>query len=80
MSKVKIVLNSAGIREMLKSDGAQALITQYCETVQRNAGGEGYEISVQVGRNRTVGEVHAVSKEALNDVFKNNALLKALHK
>ncbi len=80
MSKVKVFLDSAGIREMLKSAGMQQVISAYCERVERNAGGDGYEITVQAGRNRTVGEVHAISDEAVRDVFRNNSLLKALHK
>ena len=80
MNKVAIKLNSAGIRALLKSDEMQAVIKTYCDRVAQNAGGSGYNVNVRAGRLRTVGEVHAMTTQALNDTFQNNALLKALHK
>lgn len=80
MNRVTIKLNSAGIRELLKSDEMQAVIKTYCDRVAKNAGGSGYNVNVRAGRRRTVGEVHAMTTKALDDTFKNNTLLKALHK
>lgn len=80
MNNVTIKLNSAGIRELLKSDEMQAVITEYCNRVAQNAGGSGYNVNVRAGRKRAVGEVHAMTTKALDDTYKNNSLLKALHK
>lgn len=78
MSDVRIVLNSAGIRELLKSPEIQQAIEEVCTTVAANAG-DGYGHNVQVGKNRTVGRVYTATKTAKIDNYTNNTLLKALH-
>lgn len=79
MSDVKIVLDSAGIQSLLKSDEVAGLIQEITEQVQRNAG-EGYETTYQVGKKRYIGEVRAATYKARKDNSRNNTLLKALHK
>lgn len=77
MSKVEIELNSAGIRELLKS----AEIQGYCEELARGVAsraGDGYEVDTMVGKTRVNASVYAATKEANKDNLKNNTLLKAL--
>ena len=78
MSKrVEIELNSAGIRELLKSDE----IKSYCEELARGVAsraGDGYVVDSMVGKTRANASVYADTKEANRDNMKNNTLLKAL--
>ena len=76
MSKVKFVLNPAGVREILQSPEIAATVKEYTRQVQARAG-DGYEMSVMTV-NRSVGRVTAETKEAKRDNSKNNTLLKAL--
>lgn len=77
MSKVKFKLNSAGVRELLKSQEAMAVVKSYADAVQDRAG-EGYEVTTYVGKTRVNASVSAATKEARNDNYENNTLLKAL--
>ncbi len=79
MNRITFKLNKQGVGELLKSDGMQAVIEGYCETVRQNAGGRGYATDSRKGRNRIVGEVRTDTEEATRECFKNNTLLKALH-
>lgn len=77
MSKVKFKLNGAGVRELLKSQEAMAVVKSYADAVQDRAG-EGYEVTTYVGKTRVNASVSAVTKEARKDNYDNNTLLKAL--
>lgn len=75
----KFKLNSAGVRELLKSKGLADVLKSYAEEVRRNTGmPEGYILTTHVGKNRTNVAVEANSKKARSDNLKNNTLLKAL--
>ena len=76
MSKVKFVLNRAGVREILQSPEIAAVVKDYTNQVQGRAG-TGYEASVMT-KNRAVGRVTAETGKAKRDNSKNNTLLKAL--
>ena len=77
MSKVRFVLNRAGVRELLKSEEMVTVIQEYASAVQNRAG-DGYTADTQV-HNRAVGIVRAETHMAIRDNKKNNTLLKALH-
>lgn len=77
MAKIRFELNHAGVRELLRGEPMQELLTDYARQVEARAG-DGYEVTTHVGKNRANASVHAVSREALRDTFDNNALLKAL--
>lgn len=79
MSKVKIVLIPSGIQELLKSPDIQSVVTDVCQSIQKNAG-DGYSYNVISGKKRTVGRVYADSYKAVRDNYKNNTLLKAIHR
>ena len=76
MSKVKVVLNSAGIRDLLKSPEVSGEIKKHCDAVQSRAG-DGYASNVISGKRRAVGRVYAYSKKAISDNYENNTLLTA---
>ena len=77
MNSVKIKLNPEGIRELLNSPEITAAVREAAEGVSGRAG-SGYEVDVRAGKKRAVAEVRPVTKEAKNDTFESNALLKAL--
>ena len=73
--KVKVVLNSAGVRELLLSDEMLSACMSAAESVQNNYGNDTILDSYK-GRNRVNVSVIADYKEAST----NNELLKAVHK
>lgn len=77
MSKVKIKLNSAGVRAVLKSEGMMSILEG---EANRRASqlGSGYGVSTYVGRNRCNAEIRAETYEAKRDNLKHNTLLRAL--
>lgn len=77
MAKVRIELNRAGVRELLKSDEMQAICKEQAGKIQRRAG-TGYVSDTFVGKNRCNASVWPESPEAKRDNLKHNALLKAV--
>ena len=77
--KVSVRLKPKGIIELLKSDEITAATREACEKV-RDRSGSGYSMNMQEGKKRAVGRVYAYTSEAVRDNYKNNTLLKALHK
>lgn len=78
-SVVKVKLNRAGVGKLLKSSEIQGYVQEVCNQVQKNAG-SGYSSNIVVGKYRAIGRVFAYSKKAISDNYKNNTLLKALHR
>lgn len=77
MSKVEIVLNSEGVRALLRSDEMKI----ECEKRANEAAGrlgEGYEVTTHTGKNRVNASIIAESYEAKKDNMENNTILKAL--
>ena len=77
MSKMKIVLNSQGVRELLKSSAIASACEEQAQAVASRAG-EGYTIEQRNYAERTGYIVNADTNEAKKDNLKNNTLLKAL--
>ena len=77
MSNCRFELNPDGVRELLQGSEMQDLITSYASDVASIAG-DGYEADVIVGKNRVVGHIKAVTKEARQDNEENNTLLRAI--
>lgn len=77
MSKIKIVLNRKGVRELLKSQPIADACKEQAEAVEGKAG-EGYEVRKRNYPERTGYIVVAETDEAKQDNLKNNTLLKAL--
>lgn len=77
MNNFKFELNSAGVKELLKSEEMKSILNQEAESVL-NKCGPGYVKSVYSGRNRANASVRAESPKAKIDNNKNNSLLKAI--
>lgn len=82
MGKVKIELNSDGIKELLKSNEVQTEVHRVAEIVKRNAesmSGQQYGVRDHNDTDRAASNVYCETKEALKDCFNNNTLEKAKH-
>lgn len=75
MGNVRIVLDRAGVGEVLKSKGAAAVCNEYMRTVISRLP-DGYETENRV-TDRAVSVVYAATANARRDNSKNNSLLKA---
>ena len=78
MAKVKIELNSKGVRELLRSAEIAAVCKSHADKIAERAGA-GYEVTTFTGKNRVNASVHAATEEAHRDNLKNNTLLKAVY-
>lgn len=77
MANVEIVLNTAGVRELLRSNEMKA----ECEKRANEAVGRlgpGYTVTTHTGKNRVNVSIFAESYEAKRDNMENNTMLKAL--
>ena len=77
MSKVKIELNSAGIRELLRSEEMQALLEEHAAAIAGRCGA-GYSYDGHMTGGRAVASAYAETPEAIQDNLDNNTLLRAL--
>ena len=78
MSKrVKVKLNSAGVRELLKSSAMAGVCRTQADAV-KNRCGSGYTVSAYTGRTRVNCSVVAETPEARRNNSENNTILKAL--
>lgn len=77
MSKVEIVLNSAGIREMLRSAEMQALLGEKAAEIAGRCG-EGYASDTYMTPGRAIASVFTESREAIKDNLDNNTILRNL--
>lgn len=75
--KFKIELNSAGVREMLKSQEVQNLVTEKASGI-RNRCGDGYDQDLVIGKNRAIAMVWADTPKAKYSNAKYNTILKAV--
>lgn len=75
MSKVRLELNRAGVRELLRSPEMQAVLKARADTVKDRCG-DGYES--YVAQTRAVAVVETATPEAYNDNSAHNTLLKAV--
>ena len=76
--KVKVVLNSAGIREMLHSPGIESALVQAGQKVQGKAGAN-FGVKAFSMPSRSVVRVSAINKDGMKENVDNNVLLKSLH-
>lgn len=77
MADVKVVLNGAGVRELLKCAEIEATCREVAQDVASRAG-SGYEVDTYVGKTRVNAMVSAATREARKDNLENNTLLRAL--
>lgn len=77
MSKMKFTLNRQGVRELMKSQEMQTILSNEAKRV-REICGEGFEQDLYIGRNRANAMVKAVSRSAKKRNLNENILLKAV--
>ena len=75
--KIRVELNSEGVRELLRSAEMEAICKQQAQEI-KNRVGDGYIVTTYTGRNRVNASVYAVTDQAKRDNLKNNTLLKAV--
>ena len=73
----RIVLNTKGVREMLKSDSMRTMLNERAEAIKDRCG-EGYEVDSFVGKTRVNAMVSATTYQAKADNLRNNTILKAV--
>lgn len=79
MGTVKFEPDSAGIQAFLKSGAVSELVSEYGAKVAARAG-DGFESDTRTGKYRAICRIKPTTKQALRDTYRNNTLLKALHK
>lgn len=75
--KVKVELNRAGVREMLKSAEMDAIVYEHAQAIQGRCGG-GYGAISMTASTRCIALVYPETAEAESDNYKNNTIEKAL--
>lgn len=76
MSRVDFKLNSAGVRQLLRSPEALNVVKDYAYSI-KNRAGDGYEVTWMAGKTRVNASVAAMTAEARRDNYEHNTLLKA---
>lgn len=77
MSDFRFELNSAGVRELLKSAEMQGKVNEVGQQIL-DACGDGYEVKHNVGRTRATCTVHPATAKAYYSNRKHKTLQKAL--
>lgn len=77
MSKVKVVLNRAGIRALMQSKEMQLILYEIAENATDFCG-DGYDFNTDVGKNRANAMVYAETYQAKADNLRNNTILKSI--
>ena len=77
MDKVKIELNSSGIRQLLKSEEMGQMLKQQAEQVRARCG-SGYSTDLYQASSRVIAGVFAETAEAAKIISRENTLIKAL--
>jgi hypothetical protein len=75
--RVEIVLNSDGVKALLKSDEMMAICEEKANSALQRLG-NGYEVTKHVGPGRVNASISAVTAAARREVHKSNSILKAL--
>lgn len=73
----RIKLNRKGVRNLLRSESMEAVISEHAQRI-KNRCGDGYEMDTMVGKTRVNASVRTKSREAVKDNSNNNTLLKAV--
>ena len=77
MSNVKVVLNTAGVRQLLQSQEMKSICEEQAQKAVSRLG-SGYEVTSMTGKTRVNASVVAITRDAVNENMKNNTVLKAL--
>lgn len=74
---IEVVLNKAGVGELLRSDEVRADLQRRAEAIAA-AAGEGYEVQVYRGRTRYRAEVRTGTEVARRDNAEDHSLMRAI--
>ena len=77
MSKVRIELNSAGVRELLRSEEMGAIVEGHASAIAARCG-DGYGFDRKIMPTRVIASAYTDSADARRDNLKNNTLLRNL--
>lgn len=77
MAKIRIELNSEGIRQMLKGAEVEQAVGDVAKQIADRAG-TGYGSDTKQMPGRVVASAFTETKEAMQDNMENNTLLKAM--
>lgn len=78
MSNVKIVLNTAGVGELLKGAEVERMVSEIGENIARRSGTE-YGSRVHNTGQRKIANVYPTTRHAFYSNLKHNTLLKNLY-
>lgn len=76
-NKIKVKIVKKNVRALLKSKEMKTCLEQEASKVMARAG-NGYGKDSYLGRNRYNVAVYPITREARDDTYKNNTLLKSL--
>lgn len=77
MSKLRIELNSAGVRELLKSPEMSAIVGEHASRIAQNCG-DGYAHDTHMTPGRVIASAYTETAEAMADNLRENTLLRNL--
>lgn len=77
MSKFDFTLNSAGVKQLLKSAEVKSAVGDIAREVSSSAG-DGFSVEVRNGEKRAYANVKPVTEHAQREVYNHNVLVKAL--
>lgn len=77
MGKVKVVLNGAGVRALLKSAEMEKCIADQANAIQGRCG-SGYATDTKQMGTRVIASVYTDDSKAYKDNLDNNTLLRAM--
>ena len=77
MSRLKVVLNSEGVRALLRSREMMDVCASYANAAAGRLG-EGYAVSTYTGKNRVNASIYTETIEAARENLESNTILKAL--
>lgn len=75
---IKLVVNSAGIRDLLRSKEVAADLRRRAERIRDQAGADDHEVQVFIGRNRARATVRTSTYEGRQDEAIHRQLSRAL--
>lgn len=77
MAKIKIKLNSSGIKALLKGSETEEFIKSKADEIASRAG-HGYSSDTKQMSGRVIASAYTADEEAMKDNLENNTLLRSL--
>lgn len=77
MTKVRVKLNSKGVRALLQSNELRNVCAQRAQNAMAHLG-DGYETNTYVGKTRANAGIRAKTRQARSDALKNGSIWRAV--